>query len=44
MFEILPYLGVFYQAAIVIGFACVLFSTAAWGIVETKPRKNRDYF
>jgi len=44
MFEMLSYLGIFYQAAIVLGFACVLASTA-WGIVETKPRKsNTDYF
>jgi len=43
MFDIFGYVGLFWQAAIVLGFACVLGSTV-WGVIETKPRKNKDYF
>jgi hypothetical protein len=43
MLDIITYFGIFWQAAIIIGFACVLGSTA-WGIVETKHRKNKEYF
>lgn len=43
MLDILPYLGLLVQGAIILGFALVLGSTA-WGIVETKHRNNKDYF
>jgi len=43
MLDVFAYFGIFWQAAIVIGIACVLASTA-WGIIETKHRKRSDDF